>query len=271
MKKIAIITGASSGLGREFVKILKNRNEIEEIWAIARHEDKLNRLKKQIGAKIRPIPMDVSNITRIEELGSMLAEQRVEVQYLINNAGYAKFCSYDDLDVAQSVNMINVNISGVVAMGLVCIPYMPRGSHVINIASQAAFQPLPYQNLYSSTKAFVCNYTRALNVELQDRGISATAVCPGWLRTNLYSRANIGAPKAPRRFCGMHTPDGVAKKAILDADRGRDISIYSLYVNVCHIGAKLLPQRLMMKFWLCQQHIDPLSHSKSEITAPRNI
>ena len=179
MKKIAIITGASSGLGREFVKILKNRNEIEEIWAIARHEDKLNRLKKQIGAKIRPIPMDVSNITRIEELGSMLAEQRVEVQYLINNAGYAKFCSYDDLDVAQSVNMINVNISGVVAMGLVCIPYMPRGSHVINIASQAAFQPLPYQNLYSSTKAFVRNYTRALNVELQDRGISATAVCPG--------------------------------------------------------------------------------------------
>lgn len=261
MKKIAIITGASSGLGREFVKILKNRNDIEEIWAIARHKDKLNKLKKQMGAKIRPVPMDVSDVTRIEELGNMLAEQKAEVLYLINNAGYAKFCSYDDLTVAQSLDLINVNISGVVAMGLICIPYMPRGSHVINIASQAAFQPLPYQNLYSSTKAFVRNYTRALNVELQDRGISATAVCPGWLKTNLYARANIGAPKATHRFCGMQTPDRVAKKAIADADRGRDISIYSFYVNFCHIGAKLLPQHLMMKFWLWQQHIDPQSRS----------
>lgn len=263
MTKIAIITGASSGLGREFVKILKSRHEIDEIWAIARHEDKLNKLKKQMGTKIRTIPMDVSDLNRIEELGRMLAEHNVEIRYLINNAGYAKFCSYDDLNVAQSIDMINVNISGVVAMGLICIPYMPRGSHLINIASQAAFQPLPYQNLYSSTKAFVRNYTRALNVELRDCGISATAVCPGWLRTNLYARANIGAQKATRRFCGMQTPDRVARKAIADADHGRDISIYSFYVNFCHIGAKLLPQRLMMRFWLWQQHIDPLSRPRS--------
>lgn len=263
MKKIAIITGASSGLGREFVKILKKKNEIDEIWAIARHQDKLDKLKKQMGTKIRPIPMDLSDLARIEDLGKLLSADDIEVQYLINNAGYAKFCSYDDLSVAESVNMINVNINGVVAMGLVCIPYMPRGSHIINIASQAAFQPLPYQNLYSSTKAFVRNYTRALNIELQDRGISATAVCPGWLRTNLYARANIGAAKATKRFCGMTTPDHVAKKAIADADRGRDISIYSFYVNFCHIGAKLLPQRLMMKLWLCQQHIDPQSRPKS--------
>lgn len=263
MRKIAIITGASSGLGREFVKILKSRREIEEIWAIARHEDKLNKLKKQMGAKIRTIPMDVSDLARIGELGRMLSEHNAEIQYLINNAGYAKFCSYDDLDVKQSIDMINLNISGVVAMGLTCIPYMPRGSHMVNIASQAAFQPLPYQNLYSSTKAFVRNYTRALNVELQDRGISATAVCPGWLRTNLYARANIGAQKATRRFFGMRSPEQVAKKAIADADRGRDVSIYSFYVNLCHIGAKLLPQRLMMQLWLWQQHIDPLSRPKS--------
>ena len=259
MKKIAIITGASTGLGREFVKILRKRKDIEEIWAIARHQDKLDRLRKQMGPKIRPISMDVSDLTRIEELGMMLSVGEIEVRYLIDNAGYAKFCSYGDLSVEESINMINLNISGVVAMGLVCIPYMPRGSHIINIASQAAFQPLPYQNLYSSTKAFVRNYTRALNVELTDRGITATAVCPGWLKTNLYDRANIGASKATRKFCFMTTPDKVAKKAIADADKGRDISIYSFYVNFCHIGAKLLPQRLMMKFWLLQQHIDPSS------------
>ena len=264
MKKIAIITGASTGLGREFVKLINDKNEIDEIWAIARHEDKLSKLRKQMGKKIKPISMDVSNRTQIEKFGKILTESNVEVRYLINNAGYAKFCSYGDLGVEESLNMIDLNIGGVVAMGLVCIPYMPKGSHIINIASQAAFQPLPYQNLYSSTKAFVRNYTRALNVELKDRGITATAVCPGWIKTNLYDRADIGASKATKRFCGMTTPDKVAKKAMTDANRGKDISIYSLYVNFCHIGAKLLPQQVMMKLWLIQQHINPYSRPSQQ-------
>jgi len=85
--------------------------------------------------------------------------------------------------------MIDLNISSVVAMELVCIPYMTQGSHIINIASQAAFQPLPHQNIYSSTKSFVRNYTRALNVELKDKGITATAVCPGWMKTGLFDMA----------------------------------------------------------------------------------
>ena len=93
MKKIAIITGASTGLGREFVKLINARNEIDEIWAIARHQDKLDRLRRQIGSKIRPISMDVSNRKRIEEFGLMLSESGAEAYYLINNAGYAKFSS----------------------------------------------------------------------------------------------------------------------------------------------------------------------------------
>ena len=107
------------------------------------------------------------------------------VKYLINNAGFAKFCSYDDISVEESLNLIDLNIGAVVALGLVCIPHMENGSHIINIASQASFFPLPYQNIYSSTKAFVRNYTRALNVELKEKGIRATAVCPGWMKTGL--------------------------------------------------------------------------------------
>ena len=149
--------------------------------------------------------------------------------------------------------MIDLNVSGVVAMGLVCIPYMEHGSHIINIASQAAFQPLPYQNIYSSTKAFVRNYTRALNVELKDKGIAATAVCPGWMKTGLIDRGLIGAKKATKNFAGMVTPDVVAKKAISDADKGKDISVYSAYVKMCHLVAKILPQKVMMKLWLIQQ------------------
>ena len=264
MKKIAIITGASTGLGREFVRILKEKKDIDEVWAIARHRDKLDKLRRQMGAKVIPISLDLSRSALIEEFGHRLAQSSVEIRYLVNNAGYAKFCSYGDLSVADSLNMIDLNIGGVVAMGLICIPYMPAGSHIINIASQAAFQPLPYQNLYSSTKAFVRNYTRALHVELKDRGISATAVCPGWLKTDLYDRANIGAMKATSNFFGMTTPDKIARKAVADADKGKDLSIYGLYVNFCHIGAKLLPQRAVMKIWLRQQRIDPYSRPSQQ-------
>ena len=264
MKKIAVITGASTGLGREFVRIIKEKKEIDEIWAIARHRDKLDKLRRQMGPKVIPISLDLSRSSQIEELGHRLAQSGVEVRYLVNNAGYAKFCSYDDLGVSDSLNMIDLNIGGVVAMGLVCIPYMPAGSHIINIASQAAFQPLPYQNLYSSTKAFVRNYTRALHVELKDRGVSATAVCPGWLKTDLYDRANIGAAKATSNFFGMTTPDRIARKAVADADKGKDLSIYGLYVNFCHVGAKLLPQRAVMKIWLRQQRIDPYSRPSQQ-------
>ena len=83
-----------------------------------------------------------------------------------------------------------------------------------------------------------------------------TAVCPGWIKTDLYKRAEIGARKATTRYVGMVTPDKVAKKALKDAKKGKDISIYSLFTKISHVAAKLLPQRIMMKIWLRQQHLD---------------
>ena len=149
--------------------------------------------------------------------------------------------------------MVNLNCNGVLAMGLVCIPYMIQGSHILNIASQASFQPLPYMNIYSASKAFVRNYSRALHVELQSAGISVTAVCPGWMRTAFFDRAMIGAKKGISKFYGMVTPEVVAAKALRDAEKGKDISVYGVYVKLCHLVAKLLPQRVMMDLWLMQQ------------------
>ena len=239
MKNIAIVTGASSGFGKEFVKLFFRRKDIDEVWVISRNEDRLNKIKEHFGKKIKVFPMDLS--------------VKDNIKYLVNNAGFAKFCSYDDISIDESVNMIDLNVSGVVAMGLVCIPYMRKGSHIINVASQAAFQPLPYQNIYSSTKAFVRNYTRALNVELRDKGIIATAVCPGWMKTELYDRGIIGAERATTYFSHMVKPSVVARKALHDADMGRDISVYSFYVKFCHLVAKILPQKMMMRLWMIQQ------------------
>ena len=239
-KKIAIVTGASRGLGLEFVKLLL-KEDLDEIWMIARSEEKMKKIKEKLGKKIVVCPMHLSRWEEIKELGERLVKEKVYIMYLINNAGMAKFCSYGYLSVEESLHMVDLNISGVVAMGLVCLPFMGKGSHVVNIASQAAFQPLPYQN------------TRALNVELKGTGIQATAVCPGWMNTELIERGKTGAEKATHRFLHMVTPQVVAKKAMKDVKKGKDISVYSLYVKMCHLTVKILPQRTAMKLWLRQQ------------------
>lgn len=251
-KIIAVVTGASSGLGKEFTRLML-QEQVQEVWAIARNKENLARLRQVLGKKIRCISMDLSDRRVIEKFEKILKEEQPAIRYLINNAGYDKFCSYKDLDIEESLNMIDLNCSAVVAMGLACIPYMRRGSHIINIASQASFQPLPYQNIYAATKAFVRNYSRALNVELKNTGIQVTAVCPGWVDTALFDRANIGAEQTIKNFWGMLKPEQVVRQALKDAKSGKDISVCSLYVKFCHVIAKILPQRIMMKLWLWQQ------------------
>ena len=252
-KAIAIVTGASSGLGKEFTRLLAPEPGLEEIWAVARHRETLKHLEREFGSSIRPFAADLSRQEERLKLSAVLQNEQPHLRYLVNCAGYAKFCSYEDLSLQDSLDILSLNIDGVVAMGLIGLPYMRRGDHLINIASQAAFQPLPYQNLYSCTKAFVRHYSRALNQELKERGIVVTAVCPGWMDTALYQRADIGADKGTRHFPAMASPAKVAEKALRDAWRGRDQSVYSLYVKSAHIAAKLLPQKMMMALWLRQQ------------------
>ena len=255
MKNTAIVTGASSGLGREFVKLLINDKNLDEIFVLARSQDKLKELRSEYGDKIKPYSIDLSDINNIKIFGNFLEKEDVNIKILINNAGFAKFCSYDDISIDETLNMINLNISGVVAMGLVCIPFMNKDAHIINIASQASFQPVPYQNVYSATKSFVKNYSRALNVELKEKEIVVTAVCPGWIKTNLFDRGCINAKKGTKKFAYMAKPDIVAKKALKDAYNNKDISVYGLYVNTCRFLSKILPERLVMKIWLMMQGI----------------
>jgi len=254
-KKIAIVTGAGGGLGSEFVKLLNTDSNIDEIFVLGRNEEKLKTLAVKFGSKVKPYIIDLSDRNQIKEFEKYLKEQSVDIKILINNAGYAKFCAYDDISIEQSLDMIDVNVSAVVALSLVCIPFMNKGSHIINIASQAGFQPVPYMNIYASSKVFVKNYSQALNVELKEKGIKVTSVCPGWIKTPFLDRAKVNAPNSPRHFWFTVTPDVVAKKALNDAYKGKDTSVYGLYVNICRILTKILPEKVVMKLWLCQQRI----------------
>ena len=246
MKKIAILTGATGGLGREFLKQML-KEDIHEVWAIARNKEKLYELKHQYGEKVVPVSMDLSDVSSIRELESMLKEQMPTVEYLINNAGLAKMGNYNDFSLEEIDQTINVNCKAPVMLSKLCIPYMKQGSRILNISSASAFQPNPYINLYAASKAFERSYSRALNVELERTGIKSIAVCPGWIDTELLQK-EINGKKV--KFPGMVTAKRVVAQAIKDAKKGKDMSVCSLYVKCQHVNVKLMPQRLVMKIWM---------------------
>lgn len=251
-KKIAIVTGANSGLGKAFVELLL-REPLDEIWAVARNEARLQEVQQLDRSRIRIFSADLTDLATLVPFENALAEEKPSVRFLVNNAGFAKFADYASLDIHESSNLIDLNAKAVVQMALRTIPHMTAGASIINIGSLSAFMPLPYMNIYAATKVFVKNYSLALREELKPVGIHVTAVCPGWIDTNLYARAEIGAEKSVNTFTGMVKPDVVARKAIADAKNNRALSIYGLLPNAVRVLAKFLPANLCMRLWMMQQ------------------
>jgi len=245
MKKIAIITGATGGIGNEFVRQIL-QYDLDEVWAIGRNEMKLKELCSTYGEKIISVTADLSEVSGIEKIEKMLFEQKPEVRFLINNAGLAKMASYKEYTREEIIRMIDVNCKAPVLLCTLCIPYMKPESNILNIASASAFQPNPYINLYAASKAFERSYSRALNVELEGTGITVTAVCPGWVDTELLPK-ELNGKKV--KFPGIVTAERVVKTALKDAEKKRDMSVCSLYVKCQHMNVKFMPQRLVMKIW----------------------
>ncbi|PJI07812.1 MULTISPECIES: SDR family NAD(P)-dependent oxidoreductase [Clostridium] len=245
-KKIAIIIGATGGIGRKFTALLAKEN-LDEIWIIARNKEKLELLKSQYGEKIVSISKDLTDTKSLYDIGKLLDDTKPVVQYLVNNASLAKMGSYKDFTLEEIENTINLNCKAPTILSNLCIPYMKKGSCILNISSAAAFQPDQYINLYAASKAFERSYSRALNVEVQSLGIAVIAVCPGWVNTDMITKT-INGHKV--KFPGMVTAKRVAEKAISDAKRGKDMSVCSLYVKCQHLNVKLMPQKLTMKIWM---------------------
>ncbi len=246
MKKIAIITGATGKIGEEFVKRLISKNELEEIWVSGRNDRKLTALKDAFGDRIIPFQCDLSDKNELDRFIEQIAQSDVEIRYLVNNAGLAKMGRYDDFSKDEIENTIDVNCKAVALLCQTCIPKMTARCRILNISSAASFQPNPYIALYSATKVFVKNYSRALNYELAKTKITCTAVCPGWVDTEMLKKESDG--KAIR-FPGMVSAERVVKKAIKDADKGKALSVCSLFVKYEHFLSKIMPNRLIMKIW----------------------
>ena len=244
--KIAIITGATGGLGREFVSESLREN-IDEIWAVARNEARLNDLKEKFGDKIRPVRCDLASADDLSNLFQLMESEKPDIRLLINNAGIGKMgdsVGFDDKDV---VNEIDINCKAVCLLCHHAVPFMSKGSRILNISSASSFQPVPYINLYAASKAFVRSYTRSLNVELKEKGIICSAVCPGWIDTEMLQKEYNGKPV---KFPGLVSPNRVAVKALKDSAKGKDMSVCTFFVKYEHFLSKVLPHKWIMKMWM---------------------
>lgn len=255
MKKIAIITGASSGMGRRFAETVDELGKVDEIWAIARRADRLEELKKTAPYPVRPISLDLSRAEAADELQQMLEAEQPAIRLLVNASGFGKFQRTDETPLADNMNMVDLNCRAVLALCQVCLPYMKPGSKILNIASVAAFQPIPYINVYGATKAFVLSFSRALNREVKPLGIRVMALCPFWTKTEFFDRAVVTGDAVVKKYIAMYDPKDIVKRAWADLKKGRDVSIYGFKARGQVALVKLLPHKFVMDTWMKQQKL----------------
>ncbi|MDD6095323.1 MAG: SDR family NAD(P)-dependent oxidoreductase [Clostridia bacterium] len=255
MKNIAIITGASSGMGKEFAKTIEKGGRFDEVWLIARRKDNLEKISSEIPFPVKILPFDLTDRENLKRIEEMLKEEAPAVSLLINCSGFGKFSATCDNSIEVNLNMMDLNCGALMATCQMCIPYMPKGSHIINIASVASVQPIPYINVYGATKAFVLSFSRALNREMKSRGITVTAVMPFWTKTEFFDRAVAEDNKVVKKYVAMYMPSDIVSRAWRDAYRGRDVSKYGFIARSQMLLAKILPHSFVMSFWMHQQKL----------------
>ena len=254
MKKIAIITGASSGMGREFALQLPNWEKLDEIWVIARRAERLQQLQEQLPIAVRPISLDLTDADALQHYADLLETAKPNVALLANIAGFGKFGRYDQIPLADSLKMIDLNCKALVAVTELTLPYMKRGAKIFNLDSLSAFQPVPYLNTYASTKAFVLSYTRSLGQELKPRGIRVMAANPGWVKTEFFDHALQTSDKAVTYYNKVYEAKDVIATALRDLYKSKkDVSIHGLRIRSQVRLVKLLPHSIVMKIWMKQQ------------------
>lgn len=252
--KIAIVTGASSGMGREFVLQLSQYVKVDEIWVIARRETALTELQKDTPVPVRPVPLDLCNSESFDRYTELLAQETPDVALLVNAAGFGKFGAFDKIPLEEDCRMIDLNCRALVAMTRLTLPYMHSGSHILQLDSLSAFQPVPYISTYGATKAFVLSYTRAISRELRSRGIRVMAMNPGWVKTEFFDHALKTNGSEVQYFNHLYEAKDVVATGLKDLYKTKkDVSIHGLPVRNQVRLVKFLPHSLVMKIWMTQQ------------------
>ena len=252
--QIAIVTGASSGMGKEFVLQLSQYVSVDEIWVIARRVDALQQLQSLVKTPIRPVPMDLCREDSFQAYSDLLAAEKPDVTLLVNAAGFGKFGTYENMSLEEECRMIDLNAKALVIMTRLTLPYMGKGSHILQLDSLSAFQPVPYITTYGATKAFVLSYSRAMNRELKSKGIRMMAMNPAWVRTEFFDHAFQTNQSEVQYFNYIYEAKDVVATGLRDLYKTKkDVSVHGLPVKFQVLLVKLLPHKLVMNVWLNQQ------------------
>ena len=252
--KIAIVTGASSGMGKEFVLQLPQYVSVDEIWVIARRENALESLKEQSEIPLKVIPLDLCKEESYEKYAAILEEEKPDVKLLVNAAGFGKFGTAVNIPVEEDCRMIDLNCKALVRMTRCVLPYMHRGSHILQLDSLSAFQPVPYITTYGATKAFVLSYSRAMNRELKKDGIRMMAMNPGWVKTEFFNHALQTNGNEVQYYNYLWEAKDVVATGLRDLYKTRkDYSVHGLPIKFQVLLVKVMPHWFVMNVWLNQQ------------------
>lgn len=244
---IAVVTGATSGMGRESaIQLWEQFGGLDEIWAVGRRKERLEQLKHSIGIPVRTFSLDLTKEADRGILKTALDQARPRVKFLVNAAGFGKIGCVKELSLSDQTGMAELNCTALTAVTAMVLPFMPENSRIIQYASSAAFLPQPGFAVYAATKAYVVSYSRALNRELKDQGITVTAVCPGPVKTEFFDIAQTTGEIPLYKQFVMAKPERVVKKAIRDSVAKRELSVYGWTMKAFYLLAKLLPHRLIL-------------------------
>ena len=259
MKNIAIITGASSGMGKEFAIQVAQKYDFDEIWIVARRIEKLNELAEQIDSTkhfqiVKPVQLDLGNMEGVGELEKLLKEENeklvkvesgIQIGLLVNNAGFGTYGPFIDTPVKEQMQMVQLNCTTVTGLCGIALPYMKKGAVIINTSSLAAFMPLGNFAVYAATKSYVLSLSVALAAELKDKGIKVHALCPGSVSTEF---ANVASNGARREVKGGIPPQGVVAQCLARAFKGKLTSLYRLKWRVTAFMSRFVGRGLVARF-----------------------
>lgn len=249
--RIAVITGASSGMGREFVYALDREEQFDEIWVIARREERLEELKAKCRNPIRPLVWDLQKRESLYAYRALLEKEQPDVAVLVNAAGFGLFGVFEEMDMDRQLDIIDLNARALTGLCWLSLPYMREGARIWNMGSMSSWQPVPYINVYGASKAYVLSFSRALGKELEGRGIRVMAVCPGWITTEFFEHAvHDDTIQYYNRF---YPPEQVIAKALKDMKKGRAVSVLGLPERLQVQLVKHLPTSFIMNTWCKQQ------------------
>lgn len=251
---IAIITGASSGMGMEYVKQLDQyfRN-IDEIWVIARRAERLKQLQPLTRIKIRPFTLDLSKDTDLEALKNALQQEKPVIRVLINSAGYGKIGDFQDISYSDTTGMININCKALTAVTYLALPYMKPNSRIIQMASMASFLPQAGFSVYAATKSYVLSFCTSLSEELRKKNIYVTAVCPGPVNTEFFDIAEQTGKEPVFKKLFMANPKKVVEKALLDSLHKRTRSVYGAHYRLGILVLRFLPISFAVRIINCMK------------------